>query len=1153
MTFAHTPPTFDADGATALTPRPFSITSEVPRGTTMIEASAGTGKTWTLAALVTRFVARDGLDVSDLLVVTFSRAATQELRERVRSQLEFALHRLEPQAPPQPSDDALITQLRSADVETQAVYRARLQRALATFDSATIATIHQFCHHVLKGLGIAGNSDPYATLTDAVTPLQEQVIDDLYLAMRRNDPSFSLSYEVARTIGRRTLANASVPLSPANPEPSLIHQITFAQAVRDEYQRRKRRAGILEYDDLLTQLRDAVTAGSPQEPSAAVRRMRETWKVVLVDEFQDTDPVQWTIFHTAFGHSDGTLILVGDPKQAIYAFRGGDIHTYLRARREAQTLYTLPVNYRSDGQLVRSLQQFLGNVELSDEVLVRPITAARAETSRITEVGDSPLEMRWWAERPTAVGQARSVLYRDVARRASQLLHSSAQYDGRALRTSDIAVLCHQRSDLVNIRAELEAVGIPAVMMSSESVLRTLAGRWWMQLLMALEQPHRAERVRAACLTPLIGWDVDQVEHAAHGGVDESVELIHSLRSTFERGGVAAVATALRSRGLAARLLATLNGERDLTDVEHCAQLLATRQVEATAGIASLTAWLADQMAQDARVTPDTRIMRLDSDSQAVTLATIHSSKGLQYPIVFAPTLWDRASRQEYPPQVVAGPMGRELSFSLDAVDAPQHKADVAAETMRMAYVAMTRAQSHLVLWWMPTKRNTAKGPLTRLLCGQGSETDVAQLLQARASGELTAPVVTQEQHGCRQPDQMSTLLRAWSTGDAAPFCVHEIDPAEPVESFTPPVHDTPLRDRRFAASLVDTTWRRTSYSALSAAGEAADLERAQASGGMLDVDGPNTSEPDDEWHLNADPDGLLTPTPSDESLAEPSVTSPMANAPMGATFGSLVHAALEFADFQASDLHAEFLRVLRENIALWPVETSLDELAAALVAVCQTPLGPLVGDVRLRDITAEDRAPEMEFEVPLAGGDHPHAEPTLRDFVTWLRRLPESDPLRPYADVLVTSAVGEQPLRGYLTGSIDLTFRHDGRYYVVDYKTNWLGDPEAPLDMAAYRPSALAAAMNHSSYPLQAILYSVVLHRYLRWRLPGYDPETHLGGVMYLYVRGMAGAETPRENTIPYGVFWWQPPSEIVTRLSDVLAGYAVGETSAPDEVGLL
>jgi exodeoxyribonuclease V beta subunit len=224
-------------------------------------------------------------------------------------------------------------------------------------------------------------------------------------------------------------------------------------------------------------------------------------------------------------------------------------------------------------------------------------------------------------------------------------------------------------------------------------------------------------------------------------------------------------------------------------------------------------------------------------------------------------------------------------------------------------------------------------------------------------------------------------------------------------------------------------------------------------------------------------------------------------------------------------------------------VDVPAAELAAAMLPMHDTPLGPLAGGLTLRQIGLRDRLRELDFEFPLAGGDLRAAAPNIRlaDVGVLLRsHLAAQDPLAPYADRLISDALGRESLRGYLSGSVDAVLRiPDGpghRYLVVDYKTNWLGNSDRPLTAADYHRPRLAEAMLHSDYPLQALLYSVVLHRFLRWRQPGYDPARHLGGVLYLFVRGMCGPDTPVVDGQPAGVFSWQPPADLVMALSDLL-----------------
>ncbi len=303
----------------------------------------------------------------------------------------------------------------------------------------------------------------------------------------------------------------------------------------------------------------------------------------------------------------------------------------------------------------------------------------------------------------------------------------------------------------------------------------------------------------------------------------------------------------------------------------------------------------------------------------------------------------------------------------------------------------------------------------------------------------------------------------------------------------------------------------------------------------------PETAGKDDESDLEPSA-GLPEP-----GAAGADLLSPMADLPGGATFGSLVHAVLETADPLAADLAGELTEQVRRHAAWWPVDAPAEQIGTGLVPLHDTPLGPLADGLTLRAIGLADRLCELDFEMPLAGGDLDDAgSVTLAEVGALLAgHLPADDPLRPYAERLRGPGLGASTLRGYLSGSIDAVLRipdGDGhRYLVVDYKTNRLGDTGRPAVAADYGRRQLAEAMMHSDYPLQALLYLVVLHRYLRWRQPGYDPGRHLGGVLYLFLRGMCGPHTPVLDGHPAGVFDWRPPAGLVVALSELLDGKVV------------
>ena len=1096
----------------ATTPRPFDICGELPTGTTLLEASAGTGKTWTIGALVTRYVAEGVARLDEMLVVTFGRAASQELRERVRAQLVEAERALGDDGPGDDPSDLVRLLCDRGDEERRAAHR-NIVEALASFDAATIATTHQFCSMVLGSLGVAGDTDARARLVEDLDELLGEVVSDLYLrafAYGEGEPAFS--YAEALSIARQTaIADPQARIEPADAGRETPHglRVSFAEAVRAELERRKRQLGILSYDDLLSQLAHALL----DDDAPARARMRQRWRIVLVDEFQDTDPVQWQVLDRAFrGHA--TMVLIGDPKQAIYAFRGGDVVTYLDAADTSLTQQTLAVNWRSDADLLTSFQTVLRGAALGDpRIVVHDVTAHHQGRRLAGAPRDAPFRLRVVRRdqfrrrgtKPLTVGQVRPHVARDLAHDVHALLASDATWDDRPLEPRDVAVIAYRHADLAAAQAALREVGVPAVIAGGGSVFATEAADEWLLLLEGLEQPHRSARVRAAALSCFVGRTAEELDRGGDELTDEVAETLRSWAEVFGSRGVAAVLEAATAQGLPGRVLSRIGGERLLTDLRHIGEALHEVALTERLGLVSMLAWLRDQVAEGRSGRTAERTRRLDSDAAAVQLVTIHASKGLQYPVVYLPALADRNVPKPSTPLYhdaerrrcvdVGGTTGDDWG---DHVARWAH--EESGEWLRLLYVALTRAQSQVVAWWSPT-RNTPASPLHRVL-------------QGRRPGMADVP----DSFGERTDDEAAEVFARWAElGGPVP------EPAEPGSLGGEVVLPVPegLAVRRFDRT-VDTEWRRTSYSSL------VHVEAVVAA--------PVSSEPEEPPRDDEEP----LPLP-DDGMPESGTPSPMAGLPVGATFGSLVHGVLEHTDPDTPDLRAELAARLADQLVRWPVELDRDALVEALVAVCDTSLGGLADHRTLREVSLVDRLRELDFELPLAGGDLGlTGEVTLGDLAPLLRRhLPEGDPVRGFADALGDPVLGGQSLRGYLTGSVDVVLRLPGpRYLVVDYKTNWLGPRDADLTAEAYRPEALAEAMGHSDYPLQALLYAVVLHRYLRWRQPGYDPATHLGGVLYLYLRGMCGPATPLVDGEPCGVFAWRPPVALVRELSDLLDG---------------
>jgi len=513
-------------------PVAFDVCGGLPTGTTVLEASAGTGKTFTIAALAARYVAEGHARLPELLLVTFGRDATQELRERVRERLVSAERGLRDPATARAGTDSVLALLAGVPDAEVAVRRRRLTAALAEFDAATIATTHQFCGQMLTTLGIAGDADD-AVFVESVDDLVVEVADDFYVrkfaAKAAGTPAFD-RVEALR-LARRAVGDPQARLEPAVATGAAAVRHAFATAVRGEVERRKRARGLHTYDDLVTRLHDALA--DPVRGAAA--RLRSRYRVVLVDEFQDTDPLQWGILRHFAGHLP--LVLIGDPKQAIYAFRGADVVSYLNAVDTADAHATLARNWRSDAGLLGALDTVFDGAALGDpRIVVREVESAHPLPRLQGAPVDAPLRLRVLTRDGLPCSgrglvltpEARSRVARDVAADVAALLASGATVAEAPLRPGDVAVLVRTNDQGTVVRDALAAVGVPAVLSGTASVFGTPAAREWLTLLNALEQP-RPLRIRDAALTCFLGEAVNYV-NAEKLAAARGIEVVRAVR-----------------------------------------------------------------------------------------------------------------------------------------------------------------------------------------------------------------------------------------------------------------------------------------------------------------------------------------------------------------------------------------------------------------------------------------------------------------------------------------------------------------------------------------------------------------------------------------------------------------------------------------------
>jgi exodeoxyribonuclease V beta subunit len=1088
---------------------PFDPAAPLPTGTVLLEASAGTGKTHAIAALATRYLAEGVVEIDRLAVISFSRVASDELRSRVRQRLRHTEASLVAalDATPLPARlDATDTLLLCGEPSELAVRRDRLRAALSGLDSAGIMTIHQFCQAMFDELGVLASEDPGAKLVEDLGQLLEEVVTDRYLARYATASERPFDLATARRLAGAAVELADTPLVPTDAEGLAAERLAFATDVRCELARRKRQTGVFSFDDQLIRLRESLRGPAGQ---AGSQRLRHRCQVVLVDEFQDTDPVQWEILRDTFA-GRVPLVLIGDPKQSIYAFRGADVTAYTDAVTASTQRFSLGINYRADEPVVRAVSALFDGVELGPQVRLEPVQADNSG-SRLIGPGPAPVRLRCVsAKRPLDAATARSRVDADVVCEVVRLLSEPVQLatstGPRRLAEQDIAILVTTNKRGRDLAEALASAGVAVAFSGSDSILASPASQDWLLLLRALEQPRRAA-TREAILTDFIGADLGELATADDDRLNAWSGLLQRWSRLLTNQGVAALFAAVQADspevdgGLAERLLGRRRGERDLTDHRQLAEIL---HAQYTAGVRgpALVAWLTEQIElQDGSAD---RTRRLETDRQAVQLMTVHKAKGLQFPVVLLPQAADLyLSEEDSGGKLDFHDDTRRRVLDLGGKDAPGRgqrwrlqALEQAEDRLRGLYVAATRAESQLTLWWAPTLRNTESSALHRLLYR-----DLAK------PGTPAASYPLDQAAGWRPPTELPWL-------PAAGITVEECQD-QPGVHFARPVEEVRVVEPKWQRRI-DQLWRRTSYSGLTEAVHARPPEALTA-----------------ESVLSDEPSGDGA-QPATGAIGAP---SPMADLPGGTSFGSLVHYVLENLDWHAPSPEVLTERLLAatsaatRRFALNGIAPAT--LAEALLPSLLTPLGALTAGRALADIDITARLSELDFELPLG---NPASTTTLGQVAELLRVwLPAEDPLAAYPDDLGAEPLAGQVLRGFLTGSIDSVLRIEAetgpRFVVVDYKTNRLGGAELRLDH--YNAAAMTAEMRRTHYPLQALLYCVALHRFLRSRLADYQPERHLGGVGYLFVRGMGGPQAGAET----GVFAWYPPAGLVVALSELLA----------------
>lgn len=1146
-------------------------------GSALIEASAGTGKTWAICGLALRLIAEHKLPVNEVLVVTFTNAATAELKERIRDRLVETLAALDGlPAGPDPFVATLLAGLEGAGLDRKTL-RDRFAAALAAFDEAAIFTIHGFCQRALAEMPFAA-AQPFALeLTDNAALCREVAADFWRRRIAFGDqPAGSAEWLAGGKLTPTLLArlldrHLGKPLAELRwpdlddgppPDPALIESAYAAAAARweedgdgatatllaavptlyanmhsiekahegatawrcffaagdpyadlpacalnyrcarhktknkhappchpffeaaetllaarealeaafeqcrlrllrelldwglPEIRRRKRERRQQSFDDLLFNVHAALHGPGGDALAAALARR---YGAALIDEFQDTDPLQFAIFERIYAGTGRPLFMVGDPKQAIYSFRQADLHTYLAARETAQAHYTLGANQRSDAGLIAAVNGVFAANPAAFMLAGLDFTPAGVGDKPRAPFEDGSLPrgaLQCWqlpagADGPPDKSEAMQLAARASAAEIARLVNAGRAGDirigARTLAAGDIAVLVRTHAQGRRIKLALAEVGLAAAELSPESVFASAEAEDLERILFALLEPARPDVLKAGLATAPMGLDATALlalgddDAALAGWMERHLDWQQAWRS---RGIAHAIGRLTREAGVAGRLLASPAGERRLTNLRHLAELLHAAESEHPTPEALLN-WFATRRADPPQ--DEAAQLRLESDRRLVSIVTIHKAKGLQYPVVFCPFAWEGGLRRQgrQLPGLEYHAAGRAV-VDFGEPDEAEAKLEFAAEQLRLLYVALTRAEHRLYL---------VCGPYCREYNGKPSSAESRKsLLNWLVAGAGMAP-----EKWLKDGGDEATIAAAWQAFAAAhaPHAALDPLPADQRERVPAGTADAPLAARAGRRHL-RPDWRLDSFTGLL---RGAELPESAAS----------------------DHDALAVPAATAPEAPAPVPAFDILRFPRGPQAGDCIHAVFEHADFTDPDT---WDAAIAGALAAFPpggklpaaaLTTMLRQLLADVVAT------PLPDGNRLAGVGLRHRLTEMEFTLPAGGLD---------------------------AEVLGTLAARHglplptlafRRLHGWLQGFIDLVFEAGGRYWVIDWKSNHLG--ERPED---YAPAPLAAAMHEHGYHLQALIYQTALHRHLARRLPDYDPARHLGGTLYLFVRGV-------------------------------------------------
>lgn len=1224
-------------------------------GSRLIEASAGTGKTYTIAALYVRLVLQHGAELQafhrallpkDILVMTFTRAATAELADRIRARLSEAASYF--RAENGLVADEFLQNLkndylqRGCSAAELAYLARRLELAAESMDESAVHTINGWCQKMLTEHAFASGSlfeqevkteeddlkliaaeeyfrrniytlnydfaqqvldclrspahlsskmrgENFSSDDAEINHRFKEMLDKLELISKRPDkytdiskflkeitPTFpktgysnlaGIIEKLYKWADRKIDANAlGANIKLLKPEslieklskipskidyPSSIeiladlekdlreisdihankHKIFLEHAkyfATKRFQELKLQAAQMGFDDMLTRLRDALRGKNGQQLAQTIRQQ---FPVALVDEFQDTDPIQYEIFDTIYHikENDPTtgIFLIGDPKQAIYSFRNADIFTYLKARQATEGRhYNLKKNFRSSQRMVDAVNRLFTEADNKSErgafLYKTEIPFAEVAANGQQKVfkgldGEEAAALQWHiAKEPAATKEAyQKAAARFHANLIAQLLNSDKAgfYHGderTPITTRDIAVLVATAKEAQLIRDELRKCSIRSVYLSeNDSVFSQPVAKDLLAVVQACAQPRDPARIRTALAVPLLAEPLAKLIEYQENELawEAAVERFIGYHEIWERFGVlAALTRLLHDFKVPARLLADANeGERQLADTLHLCELLQQESMRLE-GMASLEEYFALQVQEykaatgnsgdtNKRTNTEALQLRLESDEDLVKVITYHKSKGLQYPLVFMPfpayTTESQHRFKEYKfPQSYhkineKGDRERHIAWSKDDAEAlALIKDEMLAEDLRKMYVALTRAEFATFV--------------TLQAVGEPQQNALFYLLYRGAT-------VTKA-----ETNVLDTARKSWQPNEAIHTSVTEMPAAEAPQKFLlAKQNEQSLQARSLDADVKRSAWWITSYSALN---YGSDLTTPETAAQMNLLEGAR-EEPATEFPVMDNQSRSAIPSTTSVNMGL------IHHIPKGAAAGTFLHTLLEDAA-EAGFAAVAFDQSLRQNLLearcnspFWqPYQQVLDSW---LQQYLTTRFNLSDDNLALSDLQIYKAEPEFWFETRQVSTQR--LDKLIAKYIQ-----PEHE--RPKLD--------SATLNGMLKGFIDLVFEYKGKYYVADYKSNWLGDQDSAYHTDAMRQKILA-----SRYDLQYVIYTLALHKLLKQRLGShYDYDRHIGGAVYLFLRGYSAQSK--------GAFFDRPPRELIEALErECLAQGAQGE----------